>query len=259
MRSQFAVAFGLSVVAAALPVRAADSPLPAGSKQSFETTAAEHVRFAPGGTIRIVNSYGYLVVEGWDEPEVQVTVTKSTDRYYDASEKQDAERRFAQIRVATERRSDTELVISTSLPARSPLFRPIQPLDHFVLTHPLVPSNRRGVTVECHLLVPRQSRLVVRHDSGYVWVSDVAGDIDVHSHTGDLSVLLPDTTRFQVDAKTRLGNITSDSPGERHYRFVGGAGFAYSDPAPSHHVTLRSGCGAITIKQGPPFAPLWKD
>jgi len=35
----------------------------------------------------------------------------------------------------------------------------------------------------------RDSRLIVHHDYGYVWVSDVAGDIEVDSHTGDMIVM----------------------------------------------------------------------
>ncbi len=148
MRSELAMVFGLSVLGTALPLLAADAPQAKGPKQSFEVTKTEHVNFLPGGTIRLVNSYGYLTVEGWDEPEVEVTVTKSTNRFYDPAEKQEAERRFEQVRVVTERRSDKELAISTILPARNPLFRSVLPLDRIIPTKPLVPNNRRGVTVE---------------------------------------------------------------------------------------------------------------
>lgn len=259
LKSQLAAVIGLSVLGTALPLLAADAPQPKGPKQAFETTTTQSVSFAPGGTIRIANSYGYLTVEGWDEPEIRVTVTKSTDRFYEPDEKQEAERRFSQIQVVTERRSDKELAVSTVLPRRSSIFRPIQPLEHFVLTRPLVPSNRHGVTVEYRLLVPRDSRLVIHHDTGYVWVSDVTGDMDVRSRTGDLTVLLPETAQFQVDARTRLGSVSSDAAGKGHYRFVVGSHFAYEDSAPVRHVTLRTGCGSITVKQGPPFAPFSKD
>jgi hypothetical protein len=80
MTSRLAVVlFGLSVVATNLPLSGADGPPEKGPKKSFEQTSTERVKFAPGGTIRLDNSYGYLTVEGWDEPEVEVTVTKSTD------------------------------------------------------------------------------------------------------------------------------------------------------------------------------------
>src|SRR5208283_4090477 len=228
MKSQLAIVFRMSVAATGLPLLAADALQAKGPKRSFEATTTERVSFLPGGTIRLVNSYGYLSVVGWDSPEVEVTVTKSTDRFYDPEEKQEAERRFEQVRVVTERRSDKELAISTILPARNPLFRSVLPLDRILFTKPLVPNNRRGVTVEYKVMVPRDSRLVVHHDTGYVWVSDVTGDIEVNSRTGDMIVMLPDPGPYSIDAKTRLGSVFSDYTGKGQYRFVAGTHFDYA-------------------------------
>jgi hypothetical protein len=259
MRSKLVMVFGLSVLGTALPLLGADGLEAKGPKQSFEVTGTQRVSFLPGGTIRLVNSYGYLTVEGWDEPEVEVTVTKSTDHFYDPEEKQEAERRFAQVHVVTERRSDKELVISTALPARNPLFRSVLPLDRILLTKPLVPNHRRGVTVEYKVLVPRDSRLVVHHDTGYVWVSDVSGDIDVNSRTGDMIVMLPDPGPYAIDARTRLGSVSSDFTGKGLYRFVAGTHFAYANQTPSRRIHLRTGCGSITLKKVPPSGPYWKN
>jgi hypothetical protein len=256
---KLAMVFALSVLGAALPLLAADGPETKGPKQSFEVTSTERVNFSPGGTIRLVDSYGYLTVEGWDEPEVEVTVTKSTDRFYGSENKQEAERRFGQVRVVTERKSDKEITISTILPARNPFFRSVLPLDRIVLTKSLVPNNRCRVTVEYKVLVPRDSRLVVRHDTGYIWVSDVTGDIDVNSRTGDMIVMLPDTISYSVDARTRLGSVSSDAMGKGQYRFVAGNHFAYASQTPSRRVSLRMGCGSITIKRVPPSGPYWKN
>jgi len=256
---KLAMVFALSVLGAALPLLAADGPETKGPKQSFEVTSTERVNFSPGGTIRLVDSYGYLTVEGWDEPEVEVTVTKSTDRFYGSENKQEAERRFDQVHVVTERKSDKEITISTILPARNPFFRSVLPLDRIVLTKSLVPNNRCRVTVEYKVLVPRDSRLVVRHDTGYIWVSDVTGDIDVNSRTGDMIVMLPDTISYSVDARTRLGSVSSDAMGKGQYRFVAGNHFAYASQTPSRRVSLRMGCGSITIKRVPPSGPYWKN
>ncbi len=76
MRRNLAAAlFGLTVMAAT-PLSGADGLQEKGPKQSFEVTSTERVNFLPGGTIRLESSYGYLTVEGWDEPEVAITVTK---------------------------------------------------------------------------------------------------------------------------------------------------------------------------------------
>ena len=65
--------FGLSVLVSAGPLVAAER-VESGTRQSFEETSTEHLKFGPGGTIRVNDSYGHLTVEGWDEPEVWITL-----------------------------------------------------------------------------------------------------------------------------------------------------------------------------------------
>ena len=210
-----------------------------GPRQSFEVTNTERVPFAPGGTIRLDNSYGYLTVEGWDAPEVEITVTKSTASYYEPSQQQSAEQLFGQVRVAAERRSDKELTISTICPAR----------------HRFLPKASRSVTVEYRIHVPRDSRLVVHHDNGYVWISDVTGDLDVRSHTGSMIVMLPDAGTYAIDARTRLGSVSSDLTGKslsRLSQFLVGSHFDYTSQTPKRRVFLRMGRGTIEILQDRP-------
>ena len=162
MTNRLAMVYGLSVLGATHPLRAADGVYEKGPKQSFEVTNTERVPFAPGGTIRLNNSYGYLTVEGWDEPEVEITVTKSTDRFYEPSRQQAAAQALEQVRVVTERRSDKELAISTMIPGQPSL-------------SPKCEARRHGRVQD-----PCAARLAAgsppRH--GYVWVSDVTGDIE---------------------------------------------------------------------------------
>ena len=78
------------------------------------------------------------------------------------------------------------------------------------------------MTVEYTVHVPRDSRLVVHQDNGYVWVSDVTGDIEVDSHTGDMIVMLPDPGPYSIDARTRLGSVSSDFTGQGAQAIPGG-------------------------------------
>lgn len=246
-----------SVMVAAVPLFAADKPVETGARESLSTTNSDRVPFEPGGTIRVDNSYGYLTVEGWDEPEVEVTVTKSTDRFYDAKQKEDVASRFGRIRVVTERRSDKEEAISTTLPARHGLPYSILPSRQIIFTMPK--KSTLGVTVEYTIHVPRDSSLVVHNDHGYVWVSDLAGDIEVNSHTGDMVVVLPDPGSYAVDAKTVLGSVSSDLTGEGHKRYLVGTHFVHASQMPSRRIYLRMGRGSITIKSGPPSGPFWNN
>jgi len=252
-REWVAVLLGWSATVAALPLPGADKLEEKGPKQSFEVTKTERVPFQPGGTIRLENSYGYLTVEGWDEPEVEVTVTKSTDHFYEPDRKEMTQQRFEEVQVASERASDKEFTISTSLPLRKNLLSSVLPERRVIVTLPV--RGHRGVTVEYRLHVPRSSRLVVHHDFGYVWVSDVTGDIEVDSHTGDMIVMLPDPGPYSVDARTGLGSVTSDLAGRGHKRFLVATRFTHTSEAPARRVRLRMGRGSITIKTGPPSAP----
>ncbi|SPE37975.1 exported hypothetical protein [Candidatus Sulfopaludibacter sp. SbA3] len=238
---------------------AALSLLEAGPKQSFETTKSERMPFLPGGTIRLDNSYGYLTVEGWDEPEVEIIVTKSTDRFFEPEQEQEAGQHFDEVRVVTERRSDKELAISTALPVRNSLFTSVLPSGRLIVTTPVPPNNKRGVTVEYTVHVPRDSRLVVHHDNGYVWVSDITGDIEVDSHTGDMIVMLPDPGPYAIDARTRVGSVTSDFTGKTISQFLLGTHFTFASQSPARRIHLRMGRGSITIKNGPPSGPFWKN
>jgi hypothetical protein len=123
----------------------------------------------------------------------------------------------------------------------------------------LLPNNKRGVKVEYTVRVPRDSRLVVHHDNGYVWVSDVTGDIEANSHTGDMIVMLPDPGPYSIDATTRMGRVSSDFTGRARTRFLLGTHFAYASQAPSRRIYLRMGRGSITVKKGPPSGPFGKN
>jgi hypothetical protein len=236
------VFLGLGLIATVLPLLAEE-----GFAQSFEVTSTERVNFPPNGTIRINGSYGYLSVDGWDEPQVEVTITKSTDRFYKPAQQEEAKRRLERIRVVTERRTGTELSITTVLAAR-----------HGTWSPPLKPTTKAGVTVDCWIHVPRDSRLVIHHDTGYLWVSDVTGDIEARSHTGDMILMLATPGQYSIDARNRIGSIISDFAGA-HNQFVVGTRFVRAGDGPSRRVYLRMGCGNITIKQMPPPWPPTND
>jgi hypothetical protein len=232
-----AVFFSVSLLGSALPGYGADA------KRVIAVTSTERVPFPAGGTIRVDHSYGYLAVEGWDEPEVEVTVTKSTDRLYAADEKEKVSEYFNQVRVTTERRTDNALVISTVLPVRNSFGRR------------LLPNKKHGITVDLTVRVPRDSQLVVHYDNGYVWVSDVTGDIEVKSHTGDMIVVLPEAGAYSIDAATRLGRVSSDFEGRARHEFLIGGQFAGTSGTSLRRVYLRMGRGSITIKEGSASGP----
>jgi hypothetical protein len=201
--------------------------------KQFQVASTDTMNFAPGGLIRITGSYGDVSVEGWEQPKVEVTVIKSLSYGFSNEDKQHMER----IHVASDRRSDFELSISTSAPAA----------NRFV--HPFG-GKGGGVALEYWIRVPRSSRLVIKHGVGMVSVSNVMGDIDASGGRGDLLVGLPDPGPYAIDAKSKLGVVSSDfagSPRLALYRM--GERFDTSDATAGPHVRLRMGFGGITIKK----------
>jgi hypothetical protein len=240
------VAWG--VLGCTMLVPSAQSAEPKSPRQPFETSSTERVNIQPGDVIRVENSYGNLTVEGWDEPQVEVTVTKRTDRFYEPGQKEEVSRHFEQIRVTTERRRNKEVLISTTYPVRKNLF---SSMERVLIKRP----DKLGVNVEYKILAPRDSKLIVHQDHGYIWVSDLTQDIDISSHTGDMIVMLPDTGAYSIDARIRMGSVSSDLFARARNEFLVGSRFAYSAENPTRRVHLRVGCGSITIKTSPPSGP----
>lgn len=201
-----------------------------------EQTNTERVNFAPGGTIHFKDSNGALIVEGWDQPVVEITVSKSLPYGYETKQK-DGAARLERLQVKTEHPSPTELIISTILP----------PHHHF----PLFSSATGKVTLDYQIQVPRNSKLTIQHGDGYVMVSNVDGEIEATCGRGDIMLLLPDPGPYAIDAKSKLGNIASDFAGDAHVQHLVGERFASEHPAQAHRIYLRMGIGGITIKELP--------
>jgi hypothetical protein len=198
-----------------------------GGEQRVQVTSTERIKFAPGGLIRVKGSYGTLNVEGWDRSEVEITVVKSTQKYYGPKQRENAGTRLERAHISTERVSDTELAIST--------------------------HRDRKISVNYEIRVPRDSRLEIHHGTGQVLVANITGDIEATGHRGDILLMLPDTAAYSIDAKTKVGVVTSDLAGDLHKRrYLLGERFA--SPSASHRIYLRVSLGGITIKSVSPEA-----
>jgi len=208
----------------------ADSPAP----RPVEVTNTEHVNFAPGGTIRLQGSFGNLSVEGWDKDEVEVTVIKSLGFVSEPADR--TKQQLDAVRVVTERKSGTELAISTTAPP--PGF-----LGHLHL-------KRYDVAVEYRIRVPRNSNLVISH-AGYISVTGTTGNIDATDRRGDIVLMLPDLAAYSIDAHTKAGIVTSDVAATIRKKHMTGENLSHGDAPTSHRLVLRMGFGGITIKELP--------
>jgi hypothetical protein len=198
-------------------------------------TSTEHLDFAPGGTIRVKDSFGSLTVEGWDQPGVELTVVKSTG--FKSEPPQQASEQLDAVRVTAARGSGTELIISTSRPApRS-------------IAHPL--RNGSDVTLEYHIRAPRSSHLVISHEGGFVSVTGMTGDIEATSHRGDIVLMLPDLAACSIDAHTKFGLVTSDAAVATRHKLSPGENLREGGTTASRRLVLRMRFGGIAIKELP--------
>ena len=217
------------------------APLRAEEFKQVQVASTERTNFAPGGLIRLDNSYGDVTVEGWDRPEVEITVIKSMPFDYAPKRPELAAQHLELVGVAVERRSDTELAIGTNLPSRKKRYAGILPA-----------KTKGGVMLEYLIHVPRDSRLAIHHGSGSVTVSDVTGDIEARVGRGDIMLWLARGSfsqgLYSIDAKVKLGRVSSELDGATVSQYLIGEHFTrLNPPSPAHRLTLRVGFGGVTI------------
>jgi len=226
MRSLFWIALGIAL---SCSLRG-DEP-----KQKVQVTNTEHMDFASGGLLHLKNSTGELTVEGWDQPGVEITTIKSTKDAYDSGEREKAMRELDKVHVQAERHGD-ELVITTDFP-RHRLFPPSSPLGSAV-----------DFDLQYDIKVPRNARLTVDHNVGEVHVENLLGEIRAIARQGEITLRLPADRQYAVDAKSDIGDVISDFPGqEKRVRWLLGRQFTGNPSDAAQKLYLRTRYGDIII------------
>lgn len=187
-----------------------------------------------GGTIRVDNAYGELNIEGWDEPRVEITVTRTAYRNNTPQQQEQGKAYLARIHVTVKKTGNGDVEISTQFPGRNRLARAIWGLGDFNLDY--------------RIKAPRNAKLMIRHGLGDVMVRDVAGDIDATIRTGDIVVQLPEPEKYAIDAQCRFGGIFTDYDGAHRSPWLVGQKFAGGT---GHTVHLRARLGGISIQRIP--------
>jgi hypothetical protein len=202
-------------------------------QEKVDVTTTDRVAFAPGGTIRLSGSVGELNVEGWDRPEVEISLTRYTESESGAAHRDQVTKELNLIKVTTTGQGTKELAISTAIPPRNPLARLF--------------DGRTKWNLDYRIRVPRDSKLIVQHDGGDLTVYDVAGDIEAHNSHGSVMLLLPDG-QYSIDARCGMGDVYSDFDGgtKRHIR---GQNYVHEAPAGARKIDVRVGSGTIKIQR----------
>jgi hypothetical protein len=211
----------------ALPLTADDR-----SKDKLSATRTERFNVPAPGAIRLENSFGEVEIDGWDRPEVEVTVVRSSEHLYDVKERAEAQRRLDSVQI-TAKQNGNDLVISTAYP----------PLNGFV--HPL--SRRSDIEISYRIQAARASKLIIDHNSGGVAVSNISGAIHATVINGQISLTLAAGGQYAIDARCTLGHVYSDFEGRDQSRWVLGEKFDRQSTAPVTNLYLRVRVGDIMI------------
>jgi len=196
---------------------------------SVQITNTERLPFPAGGVLHVKSWHGELEVEGWNEPEVELTAVKTAPFGSDES----ARSKLEKVRIAMERQGQ-EVTISTTL--------------------------ARGAgqpALDYRIRMPRNGRLTVDRGSGEVYVTNLAGDIRATVLQGEISLFLPAEEQYSIDARSKLGSVVSDFSGQsRRTWWLLGHGFSAAPTTAAHKLYLRAGFGDIVVlKDNRPAAP----
>jgi len=206
------------------------------AKERAKVTTTERLEFGMRGLIQVIDSFGEVRVEGWDKPEVELTVNKSTQKQYLPKDLAKGIRELERVKVAMERVGESSmLVIHTTYPARTPM---------------RMMRGKTNLQLEYTIRIPRTSRLMVKHDIGEVVIANVDGDIEATNRIGELRLELSEANQYapiNVDARVKIGDVSSEFGPETQRQKLLGAKLA-GDPATStRRLYLRVGIGEIQV------------
>lgn len=218
---------GLSVSCLLLAVDAT------GQKEKVQQTKTERMDFPSGGLLRLNGLSGDLVIEGWEQPAIEITTTKTTREEYDAATREAGVAELDQVHVTSERH-ENEIVVTATIPR----------YGHF--SPPLRSSTRADLV--SHIYVPHGARLAIDHGSGNLYINDVNGNIEADVGQGTILLRLAGEGQYEIDARSKWGSVTSDFPGsERKAWWLIGQHYTGHPEGRAQKLQLRAGYGDIII------------
>jgi hypothetical protein len=201
------------------------------AKERVELATTDLADVTPASLVRIEGSTGELNIVGWDEPSVQVTMNRYV--FAEPRDKEKALEKLKRIEVV-KKASRGEFTIATA-------------------------KRESGVHVDYQIMVPRASRLVIRHHIGDIVINGVAGDIDAKAGSGDIVVQLPEQEHYAINAKTGFGGVYSEF-NESQRNFVGRKliqeASTGDSKGTSHKIDLHVDIGGISIQRAETAAGL---
>jgi len=204
-------------------------------RQKIQTTETQRMTFEPSAALRLENSIGQVRIEGWNSPDIEVKITKSTKSDYDEKTREEGAKELQKVTTSLKRTGE-EIVLATEFKKSSmpPPFKGGPPID-----------------VLYEIKMPHEARLVVDQDTGDVQLSQLNGEIRVTVQSGSINVAVPGDTQYSVDARSKFGTVTSNLAKPQHGLFFMGEELSYDAPKAVHKLYLRAKSGDIVILHAP--------
>lgn len=169
------------------------------SQERPQITKTERFDFAAHGALIFKGTKGELTIQGWDRPAIELTTNVRAADGYTGAKGQKIGKEMSEIHITAERNGDTVVIATQS--SRRRAFPAIGPGPKF--------------TVEYIVRAPADSRLAIEQKSGGIHIEDMIGPINAAAGSGEVTILLPESAKFSVDARSFFGAIVSDFPGTR--------------------------------------------
>jgi hypothetical protein len=225
---------GCALLATVFTMSAADESHEDPYAGKVRITKTERMDFPAGGTLHLKNSTGTLTVEGWDEPELEITTVRSSRSDYAGAARDQWTHRLEQIEISVERHGN-EMVVTTNYPHHD------FPMPGFI-------RGENAFDLDYRIRVPRNTHLVDEHSLGNVNVDNLTADIDATLEEGEILLRLPEQETYSINAHCRIGHVDSDYAATLKHRPwpFGDQGSAEPSGA-AHKLNLKVGYGDILI------------
>jgi hypothetical protein len=200
-------------------------------RRRVEETFTHILALGERGRVYIEDSFGELKIEGWDRSDVEITVRRGTQKRYKPGQEWKGRDQLDSV-VVESRRSGDDVIIRTRFPNRrlTRMFR-----------------GKTNLRLEYIVRVPSRAALQVNHSIGEVVVANVVGDLRVTSDIGEVKLRLPRGREYEIDARTRIGDVNSRLAGRSRRVSLLGAEFRLRDGTGAGRVYARLGIGEIKI------------
>lgn len=206
--------------------------------QTVDKKIAETISTESYGVARVIqlkDSFGEVFVEGWDQPSIEITIVRSTRKKYDPKDQAEARAKLNRIKVTITKEPDDKLLVTSNFPSRNLFTRPFRAKTNLKLVY--------------KIKAPRNTVLDIDHDMGVVSVSGIAAQTRITNGIGEISLSLPASEEYLIDASSKLGEVKSEFDAKSNRPYLLGAKASNKAGGGAHKLYLRVGIGEIEIKK----------